>query len=167
LKIQKQNSFKMKNSLEKYKKKRKFKQTVEPKGKIKKSSKNRFVIQEHWARKHHFDFRLEMSASRDNKEIVLKSWAVPKGIPKKKGVKRLAIQTEDHPVDYISFEGEIPQGSYGAGKVEIFDKGVYDLNKRGKDEILFELKGNKIKGNYALIKFKGQRDQWLLFKTKN
>lgn len=147
------------NSLKKYWQKRKFKETPEPKGKIKKVSKNRFVLQEHWASHHHFDFRLEM-------EGVLKSWAVPKGLPEKIGVKRLAIQTEDHPVDYINFEGKIPQGLYGAGIVKIFDKGKYELIEKTGNRISFKLNGKKLKGNYSLIKLKGRKNQWLLFKIK-
>lgn len=145
-------------SLREYQQKRKFKNTPEPKGKISKTKKKRFVVQEHWATHHHFDFRLEM-------EGVLKSWAVPKGVPKKEGVKRLAISVEDHPVSYINFEGEIPEGLYGAGKVKIFDKGKYELIEKTRDRIIFKLEGKKLKGRYALIKFKG-RKQWLLFKIK-
>jgi len=144
-------------TLEKYWKKRKFEKTSEPKGKVLKTSKNRFVVQEHWAKTHHFDFRLEM-------EGVLKSWAVPKGVPGKISVKRLAISVEDHPIQYLNFEGEIPAG-YGAGKVEIFDKGKYELKEKAKDRIIFELKGKKLKGNYNLIRFK-KPNQWLLFKIK-
>jgi len=146
-------------SLEKYWQKRKFEKTSEPKGKILKAEKNRFVVQEHWATHHHFDLRLEL-------EGVLKSWAVPKGVPEKKGIKRLAIQTEDHPVDYIDFEGEIPKGLYGAGTVKIFDKGKYELIEKTENRIVFILKGKKLKGNYNLVKMKGQKNQWLLFKTK-
>ena len=149
-------------ALEKYWEKRKFYKTPEPKGKKLKTLKNRFVIQEHWASHHHFDFRLEM-------EGVLKSWAVPKGIPEKIGIKHLAIQTEDHPVAYINFEGEIPKGLYGAGIVKIFDKGNYKLIRKDKNKIIFSLKGKKIKGNFNLIKFStknGAARQWLLFKTK-
>ncbi len=145
-------------SLEKYWRKRKFGKTLEPKGKILKTEKNRFVVQEHWATHHHFDLRLEI-------EGVLKSWAVPKGVPEKKGTQRLAIQTEDHPVNYISFEGKIPAGCYGAGTVKIFDKGNYELIEKTKDRMVFILKGKKLKGNYNLIKFK-KPNQWLLFKIK-
>jgi DNA ligase D-like protein (predicted 3'-phosphoesterase) len=143
-------------SLKEYQEKRRFAETPEPKGKISKISKNRFVVQEHWASHHHFDFRLEMDG-------VLKSWAVPKGVPEEKGVKHLAIQVEDHPVDYINFQGEIPEGLYGAGVVKIFDKGKYKLIERAENQIIFELKGKKLKGEYSLIKFK-EPNQWLLIK---
>ena len=143
--------------LEEYKKKRDFNKTSEPEAKEKKGEENRFVIQEHWASNHHFDFRLEV-------EGVLKSWAVPKGVPEKEGVKRLAIQTEDHPVDYIDFEGEIPEGQYGAGKVKIFDKGKFELIEKTKGKMVFFLKGEELKGEYALIKMK-ESNQWLIFKT--
>lgn len=145
-------------TLEKYWQKRKFKKTPEPKGKILKKGRNRFVVQEHWATHHHFDFRLEM-------EGVLKSWAVPKGVPEKIGVKRLAVQTEDHPIDYINFEGEIPKGLYGAGVVKIFDKGKYEFIEKNGNRIIFKLKGKKLKGKYNLVKFK-KLNQWLLFKIK-
>jgi len=144
-------------SLKKYWRKRKFDKTPEPKGRVLKTSKNRFVVQEHWASHHHFDFRLEMDG-------VLKSWAVPKGVPEKKGKRVLAIQTEDHPVSYLNFEGEIPEGCYGAGIVKIFDKGRYELIERTENKIVFELKGKKLKGKYILLKFK-KPNQWLLFKT--
>lgn len=144
-------------SLEKYWEKRDFDKTPEPKGRVLKTSKNRFVVQEHWASHHHFDFRLEMDG-------VLKSWAVPKGVPEEKGKKVLAIQTEDHPVSYINFEGEIPEGCYGAGIVKIFDKGKYELIERAENKIVFELKGKKLKGKYVLLKFK-KPNQWLLFKS--
>lgn len=144
-------------SLEKYWRKRNFDKTPEPKGRVLKTSKNRFVVQEHWASHHHLDFRLEMDG-------VLKSWAVPKGVPEKKGKRVLAIQTEDHPVGYLNFEGEIPEGCYGAGIVKIFDKGKYELIERTENKIVFELKGKKLKGKYVLLKFK-KPNQWLLFKT--
>lgn len=145
--------------LKEYRQKRKFVKTPEPKGKILKRKQNRFVVQEHWATHHHFDFRLEM-------EGVLKSWAVPKGLPEKKGIKRLAIQVEDHPIDYINFQGKIPKGLYGAGKVKIYDKGTYELINKTKDRISFKLKGKKLKGDYHLIKTKIAKNQWLLIRTK-
>jgi DNA ligase D-like protein (predicted 3'-phosphoesterase) len=125
-----------------------------------KASKNRFVVHSHFAEKagHHHDFRLEMKG-------VLKSWAVPKGISEKEGIKRLAIRTEDHPVDYIDFQGKIPKGLYGAGTVEIFDKGEYELKERKKDRIVFRLKGKKFKGYYCLVKI-GKDKQWIIFKMK-
>jgi len=146
-------------TLKEYWQKRKFEKTPEPKGKILKTEKNRFVVQEHWATHHHFDFRLEM-------EGVLKSWAVPKGVPEKIGVKRLAVAVEDHPIDYINFQGEIPKGCYGAGTVKIFDKGNYELIEKTEDRIVFTLKGKKLKGGYCLVKMKGRKNQWLLFKIK-
>jgi len=96
---------------------------------------------------------------------VLRSWAVPKEPPTRPGVKRLAVQVNDHSLDYADFEGIIPEGRYGAGKVEIWDKGEYFLKERSKDKIVFELKGKKLKGTYCLIKFKGERN-WLFFKKK-
>jgi bifunctional non-homologous end joining protein LigD len=120
---------------------------------------SRFVIQEHRARKLHYDFRLEMDG-------VLKSWAIPKAPPKKPDLKRLAIQVEDHDLDYIGFEGEIEEGSYGAGKVKIWDKGSYDIESRKGDKIVFSLHGNKLDGRYTLLKMKWGGNQWLLFKTK-
>ena len=121
-----------------------------------------FVIQEHWASRHHFDFRLE-------KDGVLKSWAIPRSIPQNAGEKRLAIEVEDHDLDYADFEGEIAEG-YGKGKVKIWDRGYYLADKWEEDEILLELKGNKVKGKYALIRTKGSKAddnrQWLLIKRK-
>ncbi|MEF8846824.1 MAG: DNA polymerase ligase N-terminal domain-containing protein [Candidatus Paceibacterota bacterium] len=143
-------------SLEEYNSKRNFNETSEPSGG--EDKEDIFVVQEHWASSHHFDFRIEIDG-------VLKSWAVPKGIPEEKGTKRLAIATEDHPLDYADFEGTIPEGEYGAGEVEIFDKGDYNLHEEKEDKITFELKGERLKGNFALIKMKGQEDNWLIFKT--
>ena len=154
-------------SLKKYQAKRKFAKTPEPKGKVLKKDSQRFVIQEHYATNLHYDFRLE-------KDGVLKSWAVPKNLPKNKGPKRLAIQTEDHPVDYINFEGEIPEGNYGAGKVKIWDKGKYEIigvetqnlaspSSVQKKSMKILLKGKKIKGEYAMVKLQGKN--WLIFKT--
>jgi DNA ligase D-like protein (predicted 3'-phosphoesterase) len=122
----------------------------------------RFVVHEHWASHHHFDFRLEIDG-------VLKSWAVPKGPPSEPRVKRLAIEVEDHPLEYVDFEGMIPEGEYGAGKVEIWDRGSYMLKTRTTREIQFELKGKKLYGDYTLFLIKDEkgRRQWLLFKRKN
>lgn len=119
-----------------------------------------FVIQKHHATNLHYDFRLEMDG-------VLKSWAVPKIPSVDPSVKRLAVQVEDHDLDYASFEGEIPEGQYGAGKVEIWDKGRYELIEKKRDKIEFNLKGKKLKGTFVLLKFTkaGEKD-WLLFKTK-
>jgi DNA ligase D-like protein (predicted 3'-phosphoesterase) len=95
---------------------------------------------------------------------VLKSWAVPKEPPTKSGVKRLAVQVEDHALDYINFEGSIPEGTYGAGTVEIWDKGTYTLKTRTEKKIEITLHGSKLKGDYVLIRFKDKN--WLLFKKK-
>lgn len=120
----------------------------------------RFVIHEHFATHHHWDLRLEI-------EGVLESWAVPKKPPIKTGLKRLCIKVSPHALSYISFEGEIPEGQYGAGTVEIWDKGRYDLVEKKRDKIVFKLNGKKLKGEYALIKFsKAGEKNWLLFKTK-
>jgi len=94
---------------------------------------------------------------------VLKSWAVPKGPPLQSGVRRLAVMVEDHPVSYIDFEGIIPEGMYGAGKVEIWDKGTYILKSKSPDKIEFTLQGEKLRGDFVLIRFKGDKD-WLLIK---
>lgn len=106
----------------------------------------------------HYDFRLEM-------DDVLKSWAVPKEPPTEPNVRRLAVEVEDHPLDYIDFQGEIPEGMYGAGKVEIWDKGTYTLKSRDEDKIEFELHGEKLRGDYALIRFKGDKN-WLFLRKK-
>ncbi len=147
--------------LEEYKKKRDFSKTPEPKAKKKKSRKKGLVysIQKHDASHLHYDLRLE-------REGVLKSWAIPKQPPKKKGVKRLAVQTEDHPVDYAFFEGKIPEDEYGAGKVEVWDKGTYQTLKEGKDDWIIDIKGEKLKGEYVLVhtRMRGNPKNWLFFK---
>ena len=129
-----------------------------------------FVIHKHDASHLHYDLRLE-------KDGVLKSWAVPKEPPSQTGIKRLAIQVQDHELDYANFEGEIPAGQYGAGVVEIWDKGYYIPSKFDDSEIIFELKGSKLKGTYCLIKFKQpggtphrvsrSGKNWLFFKKSN
>ncbi|MCK9596128.1 3'-phosphoesterase [Candidatus Pacearchaeota archaeon] len=146
-------------SLTEYKKKRKLKQSKEPKAEIKKSSpKYIFVIHEHHASHLHWDLRLEMDG-------VLKSWAIPKVPPEKKGTKRLAIEVEDHPLEYAEFHGTIPENNYGAGEVKIWDKGKYELTKKYSNRIIFELYGRKLKGTYCLVKanFKNKKS-WLFFK---
>jgi len=118
---------------------------------------SRFVVQKHHATHLHYDFRLEM-------ERALKSWAVPKGPPTKSGIRRLAIEVEDHPVSYIDFEGDIPEGLYGAGKVEIWDRGKYELQRKEPDQLTFTLHGDRLQGEYALV-HTGARN-WLLLKKK-
>ncbi|MEW6408544.1 MAG: DNA polymerase ligase N-terminal domain-containing protein [Nitrospirota bacterium] len=118
--------------------------------------KPRFVVQKHHATHLHYDFRLEIGG-------VLKSWAVPKGIPEDRGIKRLAVQVEDHDLDYINFEGVIPEGQYGAGTVEICDNGTYSLESADEKRVVFHLDGKRFKGRYALIHTKGEN--WILIKT--
>jgi bifunctional non-homologous end joining protein LigD len=142
-------------NLKEYREKRDFQQTPEPSGEITDTEQSRFVIQRHQASHLHFDFRLEMDG-------VLKSWAVPKRPLIKPGEKRLAIQVEDHPLDYINFAGIIPEGQYGAGTVEIWDKGEYTLDKINPTQIEFGLKGKKMVGNFVLIQTKG--NNWLFIK---
>ena len=153
-------------SLEIYQQKRDFKKTPEPKGKISKAHKHRFVFQEHHASNLHFDFRLEIGG-------VLKSWSVRKGPSMDPGVRRLAVPTEDHPVEYLEFQGDIPEGNYGAGQHRIWDSGTYKLLDGGdpeeqfeKGKFKFELKGEKLKGVFNFFRL-GQRDQWLLVKGKD
>jgi len=122
----------------------------------------RFVVHEHHATRLHFDFRLEMKS-------VLRSWAIPKGPSMNPSEKRLAVLVEDHPLEYIDFEGVIPRGHYGAGTVVIWDSGPYDLIERRADKISFVLKGKKLKGGFSLIrlKAKGKGNEWLLIKKKD
>ena len=117
----------------------------------------RFSVQEHHASHLHWDLRLE-------KDGVLKSWAIPKGPPLEIGVRRLAIETEDHPLDYIYFEGVIPPSHYGAGIVKLWDKGRYEIESWEDDKIVVFFDGEKLKGRYALIRLKDKN--WLMFKTK-
>lgn len=155
--------------LKEYKAKRNFRQTKEPAGDRTASARDGFfVIQKHDATRLHYDFRLAMDG-------VLKSWAVPKGFPSSKGDRRLAVEVEDHPMDYARFEGTIPKGSYGAGTVMVWDIGSYRITggnpleglKNGK--LHFILKGKKLKGEWALARMKPRpgdnKPQWLLFKA--
>ena len=149
-------------SLKEYQQKRRFGKTPEPKGALRPKPralgpKQRFVVHEHHARALHWDFRLEIDG-------ILKSWAVPKGVPTKIGEKRLAVQVEDHPVAYAKFHGIIPKGEYGAGKVEIWDKGSYQLIEKTPKSLKFILKGKELKGPYVLYNFKGKN--WLIFKVR-
>ena len=161
-----------KSSLEAYKKKRDFKRTAEPRGRSGKRKRNApiFVIQKHDASQLHYDFRLEVDG-------VLKSWAVPKGPSTDPGEKRLAVQTEDHPIAYADFEGVIPEGEYGGGTVVIWDKGTYrNLKEDSKKPVsmadAFEnghvtvwLDGQKLTGGYALTRFRPKN--WLLVKMRD
>lgn len=149
--------------LNKYQVKRNFNKTKEPKGKASPTAKKAeliFVVQEHWASHHHFDLRLEIDG-------VLKSWAIPKQIPLEKGEKFLAVAVEDHPLEYANFEGEIPEGQYGGGRVKIWDKGTYKPTEQTRKKILFKAKGTKMEGSYALIKFTEDPKNWLLVKEKD
>jgi bifunctional non-homologous end joining protein LigD len=157
--------------LAEYKRKRDFKKTTEPAGrkllpeKIKGAS--RFIIQKHAARRLHYDFRLEM-------ESVLKSWALPKGLPWKRGEKHLAVEVEDHPIEYENFEGIIPEGQYGGGTVMVWDRGNYGVYgeqpvkslKEGKLHLVLD--GDKARGEWTLVRIRGRDDaknQWLILKT--
>jgi bifunctional non-homologous end joining protein LigD len=162
----------MPDLLKKYRQMRNFGQTPEPSGgKPKKSNLPMFVIQKHAATRLHYDFRLEM-------EGVLKSWAVPKGPSYDPTVKRLAMMTEDHPFDYGSFEGVIPEGNYGAGNVIIWDTGTWEFIEPGDDpvkavqqgKLAFRLYGKKMFGEWALVRIKGRSpkgNEWLLIKHRD
>lgn len=159
--------------LKAYHEKRDFAHTPEPKG-GKGGKGNSFVVQKHDASHLHYDFRLEVDG-------VLKSWAVPKGISKTYNEKRLAVQTEDHPLDYGKFAGVIPEGHYGAGTVEIWDAGTYDTIshtpsknpirdsiKAGRVKV--KLHGKKLKGTYALVAMHTpdeKQKNWLIFRVKD
>lgn len=150
-------------SLDEYLRKRDFSRTPEPVGVAQAGERNRgdgriYVIQKHAASHLHYDLRLE-------KDGVLKSWAIPKEPPTSRGIKRLAIQTEDHPIEYADFEGVIPEGEYGAGTVEIWDKGTFDIEEWTDEKIIVYIHGEKLRGRYCLIKFKKQENSWLFFKA--
>jgi bifunctional non-homologous end joining protein LigD len=161
-------------SLNKYSQKRNFSSTNEPKAEIGKSKKELiFVVQKHAASHLHYDFRLELGG-------VLKSWAIPKGPSMNPADKRLAIMVEDHPYSYKDFEGVIPEGNYGAGKVIVWDNGSYTLvedsdkvdktlnEDLSKGHLSFILKGHKLKGKFALVKLKGKQEKaWLLIKKND
>jgi bifunctional non-homologous end joining protein LigD len=150
-------------SLKEYVRKRNFDKTSEPKGKKAGSSAHRFVVQKHDASRLHYDFRLEMGGT-------LKSWAVPKGLPYAHGEKHLAVQVEDHPIDYADFEGAIPKGQYGGGTVMVWDRGTFEpLSKvplkeleAGKMHVILD--GEKLKGEWYLVRLRDGDNQWLVIK---
>jgi bifunctional non-homologous end joining protein LigD len=168
-------------ALEEYKRKRRFEETPEPPPKVETKAGHRFVVQEHDATRLHYDFRLEM-------EGVLKSWAVPKGPSLDPADKRLAMQVEDHPVSYFDFEGNIPEGNYGAGTVMVWDVGTWQplspiavkgkyvpgteaeaVTMLAKGDLKFRLQGKRLKGDFALVKMRGRRPgskgtEWLMIK---
>jgi bifunctional non-homologous end joining protein LigD len=156
--------------LAEYKRKRDFKKTAEPAGKPlpkKVKGASRFVIQKHAARRLHYDFRLEMQG-------VLKSWALPKGLPWKRVEKHLAVEVEDHPIDYEDFEGVIPEGQYGGGTVMVWDRGTYyvygeqPLKSLREGKLHLVLDGEKAKGEWTLVRIRGrdnEKNQWLILKT--
>ncbi len=154
-------------SLREYNRKRDFSRTSEPGGSRGKraAEAHRFVIQKHDASRLHYDFRLELGGT-------LKSWAVPKGLPFKRGEKRLAVQVEDHPLEYADFEGVIPKGQYGGGTVMVWDRGTYESlgSNTEKDlaagKLHFALHGDKVEGEWTLVRIKRAEDnEWLLIKS--
>jgi bifunctional non-homologous end joining protein LigD len=162
-------------SLIRYKEKRNFSTTSEPKGGKSSGSNLVFVVQKHAATRLHYDFRLEM-------EGVLKSWAVPKGPSANPSEKRLAMMVEDHPFDYRTFEGIIPKGEYGGGTVIVWDQGTYEPiekidGKKAQEKYLLKqlkegslkvvLHGKKLKGEWALVRTKLSENSWLLIKHKD
>jgi bifunctional non-homologous end joining protein LigD len=161
----------VRQSLKTYRTKRRFKRTPEPRGgRARHATASRFVVQRHAATSLHYDFRLEVGG-------VLKSWAVPKGLPARVGDKRLAMETEDHPLEYIDFEGTIPAGEYGAGTVVIWDRGTYrGLTRRddkpvsaddalGHGQLELHLEGKKARGNYLLKRMGATGRKWLLIRV--
>jgi bifunctional non-homologous end joining protein LigD len=159
-------------ALEEYARKRRFEDTPEPppkKPKSKRAANPYFCVQRHDATRLHYDFRLEIDG-------VLKSWAVPKGPSLDPSVRHLAAHVEDHPVDYGSFEGNIPAGNYGAGSVMLWDHGTFELlgDVSGADQIArgdlkFHLDGEKLKGDFALVHMKGRGkgNEWLIIKKRD
>ena len=156
--------------LAEYKAKRDFGKTPEPGPKRGKAKGNSFVIQKHAARRTHFDFRLEHDG-------VLKSWAVTRGPSLDSHEKRLAVRTEDHPLEYGGFEGVIPKGEYGGGPVMIWDRGTWEPigdpdEGLAKGDLKFRLHGDRLKGDFVLVRMKkdrtgGKRENWLLIKKRD
>src|SRR5919206_2478557 len=143
-----------------YRKRRDPKKTPEPFGGKKRGKEPIFVVQRHDARRLHYDFRLERNGA-------LASWAVPKGVPLEPGQQHLAVHVEDHPLEYAKFHGEIPQGQYGAGTVEIWDSGTYDLlEEKRNGQLTVELHGKRLKGRWTLVPahLDGKEENWLLIR---
>src|ERR671910_891269 len=136
-----------------YRRKRNFERTTEPAGEDDEGAGGRFVVQEHHARRLHWDLRLE----RDG---VLVSWALPRGVPTDPEQNRLAVHTEDHPVEYLTFEGTIPKGQYGAGVMKIWDRGTYQAEKFEDKKVVLRFDGERVKGRYALFQTRG--DDWMI-----
>jgi bifunctional non-homologous end joining protein LigD len=173
-KAAKQSGRKTSDSLDTYRAKRDFSRTAEPAGRARKTGRDlRFVVQKHAASHLHFDFRLELDG-------VMKSWAVPKGPSYDPAVKRLAMQVEDHPIEYNSFEGTIPKGEYGGGTVMIWDRGTYEAEsgeghdavregyERGDLKIIMH--GERMQGSWVLVRTRRDprgRNQWLLIKHRD
>ena len=151
----------MSPGLDEYRRRRDFGKTPEPAGGGGPAGdRPRFVVQRHDARGLHYDLRLEIDG-------VLASWAVPKGLPLRTGVKRLAMRTEDHPIEYLDFAGGIPQGQYGAGRMTIWDRGRYDLVGRADGEFKVVLHGGVLRGEYHVVRTGGRegREEWLAFRS--
>src|ERR1700689_945055 len=157
-------------SLKEYKRKRRFDSTPEPAGRRPSHRGSDFVVQEHHARRLHYDFRLEVNG-------VMKSWAVPKGPSMNPGDKRLAIQTEDHPLEYAKFQGEIPQGNYGAGEVIVWDNGTFEVEgnlpmqeQLDRGELKFIRHGKKLTGSFVLVKIRSRqpgKEEWLMINHRD
>jgi bifunctional non-homologous end joining protein LigD len=153
--------------LDEYRRKRNFKKTPEPSGRVRRSSRRKpvFVVQKHDATSLHYDFRLEVNG-------VMASWAVPKGPSMNPADRRLAVRTEDHPIEYNSFEGVIPEGHYGAGIVVVWDRGTYEVEgelppdqQLARGELKFVLHGEKLRGGFVLVRTSGKN--WLLIKHRD
>ncbi|HEV7222770.1 MAG TPA: DNA polymerase ligase N-terminal domain-containing protein, partial [Pirellulales bacterium] len=157
-------------ALTEYRRKRRFSRSPEPRGKRQRGGKGlEFVVQKHDATRLHYDFRLELDG-------VLKSWAVPKGPSYDPREKRLAVEVEDHPLEYANFEGVIPAGEYGGGPVEVWDRGTWepegDPEQGLRDgKLKFDLSGEKLRGGWALVRMGGRRPDkkvnWLLIKERD
>ena len=157
--------------LDEYRRKRNFSATPEPDGRGRARRDRRFVVQKHDASRLHYDFRLEADG-------VLASWAVPREPSMNPADKRLAVRTEDHPLEYADFEGVIPEGHYGAGRVIVWDRGTYDpvedipiAQQLARGKIVMVLKGKKLRGGFALVRAKlggaSRRENWLLIKQQD